>query len=946
MMDPMSVRAFAPLVAILIATIATAQNDEAYAKKVKEYTTEPFFLTDLVDHLPTSKTVPSPDKFLGHIVGAPNVLSYSQQCADYLRLLEKTSPRVKVFSMGKSEEGREMVVAAISDDANIKNLDRLRQISATLSDPRKLKGTEDAANLLALAVPMYWVTGSMHAPETGPPEMIMELAYRLAVSDDPMIQTIRKNEVVLLTPVLDVDGRDRVVDLYKYRKANPTKQPIPLVYWGHYVAHDDNRDAMTLTLNLSKAMMKLWLDFHPIVQHDLHESVPYLYISTGTGPYNAWFDPILISEWQEMAYNEIQGMTVQNVPGVWTHGFYDGWAASYGIVIANAHNGIGRFYETFSAGGADTAIRNVGDDAERDWYRPNPPYPNVRWSIRDNVNLSESALLMGMNKVASEKDKFLRNFYLKSQRSVAKAKTEGPAAWVLPTPVIGGRESALLNVFRLHGVEVHRLDEEAKIGATTFPVGSYVIRMDQPYSRVADMFLDSQYYNSTDPRSYDDTGWQLGALFNLSPVRVKDATLLDKKMTLLADPIAPTSNVGSAGAGTWAIKADGDFLISQLRYSAHQLGIATADKAFKDGTTDFPAGTALIPAVSDKVTLEQFSKLGITVTPLKETPKTAVHPLEAPRIAVVHTWTNTQDEGWTRIALDQLKIPYTYVSVHELADVALLKAKYDVILLPQAGGSAQSIVNGIPMLGDPLPWKATKDYPNLGGPDSSDDIRGGIGLNGVVHLQSFINDGGLLICVGNTCRIPIDYGLVKGVSITPVKDLDAPGGVYLTERVDKESPVLYGYGETLPVYFNANSLPMLSVGFSRGGNSVENERPSGRGNVGDPDVIQGRPPYTPKSQPGDTPAGGTYKAPTDPNLPRVLLRFVDRSRLLMSGRLAHPEELVGKAALVDCPSGKGHVLLCAMNPTWRGETMGAYQLLLNAAMNWKSLSPVPDPPKK
>src|ERR1700692_4721192 len=122
-------RRIASLFALVLAATALAQNDEAYGKKIKEFTTEPFFLTELVDHLTSSATVPTPEKFLGHIIGAPNVLDYSKQCADYLRLLEKSSPRVKVVSMGLSEEGREMVVAVISDESNLARLPRLKEIN-------------------------------------------------------------------------------------------------------------------------------------------------------------------------------------------------------------------------------------------------------------------------------------------------------------------------------------------------------------------------------------------------------------------------------------------------------------------------------------------------------------------------------------------------------------------------------------------------------------------------------------------------------------------------------------------------------------------------------------------------------------------------------------------------------------------------------------------------
>jgi len=864
-----TMRSSLALICLALPTLTLAQFDEGYGKKIREYTTESFFLPDLVDHLPASKSVPSPEKFLGHIVGAPNVLTYSKQASDYLRLLEKTSNRVKVVSMGPSEEGREMVVAVISDSSNLRKLDEFKKINALLGDPRKIKDTKESDELIKKGLPMYWATGGMHATETGPPEMIMELAYRLAVSEEPMIQTIRKNEIVMLTPVLDVDGRDRVVDLYRYRKENPTKQPIPLPYWGHYVAHDDNRDALTMALNLSKSLMKTWLEFKPTVLHDLHESVPYLYISTGTGPYNAWLDPIVISEWQEMAYNEIQQMTEKGVPGVWTHNYYDGWAPSYGFYVANGHNGIGRFYETFGGSGADTGIRSAGETT-REWYRPNPPFPRVRWSIRNNVNIMQSALLMGMSKVATEKEKFLRNYLLKAQRSIAKATTEGPAAWVIDAKP-SSNAAEMCEIMMQQGVEVSQLSQDQATSDGKLAKGSFVIRMDQPYSRMADMMLDKQYYNPTDPRSYDDTGWELGALFGLKTVRVRDAKILN----------APMSPV-----------------------SARNLGPQT------------PAGLA------------------------------------GKRIALVHTWTSTQDEGWARIAFDQRKIPYSYVSVHELRDTPNLKARYDVILIPNTGGTAQSIVNGMPMIGEPLPWKATQKYPNIGAPDSTDDMRGGIELKGMLNVQKFLNEGGLLICIGNACRVPIDYGIVSGVSIFSPNLLNAPGGVYQLDRVDENSPVLNGYGDSMSAYFNMNSMPILTAGGGAGrgggrgggaragGNVAGPTRASGRGSATDPDVIQGRPPYTPKAMPGDT--AETGRGGPRPPAPAVLLKFADRDKVLVSGMIDHPEELGSKAAVIDCAVGKGHVLLFGINPFWRGETVGSYNLVFNAIRNSAQLGVQPD----
>ena len=185
----------------------------------------------------------------------------------------------------------------------------------------------------------------------------MEMAYRLAVEETPFIQAIRKNVIVMITPTLEVDGRDMMVDLYNYRKANEGKRAPSLLYWGKYVAHDNNRDSMGMALALTRNQMATFLEYHPTVLHDLHESVPFLYTSTGTGPYNAWLDPMVIDEWQVLAYHEIEEMTKRGVPGVWTHGFYDGWAPNYMFYVANGHNSIGRFYETFGNGGADTQDR-------------------------------------------------------------------------------------------------------------------------------------------------------------------------------------------------------------------------------------------------------------------------------------------------------------------------------------------------------------------------------------------------------------------------------------------------------------------------------------------------------------------------------------------------------------------------------------------------------------
>src|SRR5207244_5629289 len=131
----------------------------------------------------------------------------------------------------KSEQGREQMLVVVSDEANLAKLARYKEITAKLADPRKLTD-DDAKQLESEGKAIYWLSGSIHSPETGSPEMLMELAYRIAVEDTPLIQSIRKNVIIMITPTLEVDGRDSMVDLYNYRKANPGKRAPGLIYWG------------------------------------------------------------------------------------------------------------------------------------------------------------------------------------------------------------------------------------------------------------------------------------------------------------------------------------------------------------------------------------------------------------------------------------------------------------------------------------------------------------------------------------------------------------------------------------------------------------------------------------------------------------------------------------------------------------------------------------------
>src|SRR5882672_7180754 len=434
--------------------------DEEYTKKIREYTTEPFFNSPLTDYLPASPNVPTPKVVLGDVAGSPGKLPYAEDVYRYMRLLEKASPRVKVFSIGTTEEGREMIAVAVASETLLARMEENRARLTKLGDPRTINFDEaEADRLVAQSFPIYYITGTIHSVETGAPTALMELAYRLAVDESPYIKSIRDNMVTLITPVVEVDGRNRMVDVYNWHLAHPNENWPPLLYWGHYVAHDNNRDAMGLSLKLTRNVMKVYLDWKPIVLHDLHESVPYLYDNTiGDGPYNAWVDPILTDEWQIIGWNNVSELTKFGMPGVFAHGNFDTWSPGYLMFIAATHNGISRLYETFGNAGADTLERTTSPgEYQRTWYRQNPPLPKAKWSQRNNNNYEQTALLTSLYYFGNNSKLFLKNFYLKSKRSVLKPRNEGPAAYVLPgDDPRPGNQAELLRTLQAQGVEIHR----------------------------------------------------------------------------------------------------------------------------------------------------------------------------------------------------------------------------------------------------------------------------------------------------------------------------------------------------------------------------------------------------------------------------------------------------------------------------------------------------------
>jgi hypothetical protein len=474
-----------------------------------------------------------------------------------------------------------------------------------------------------------------------------------------------------------------------------------------------------------------------------------------------------------------------------------------------------------------------------------------------------------------------------------------------------------------------------------------------------------------DPSPYDDTGWTIGAMRNVKTVRVTDKSVLDVPMVLLTSDAKIKGKINGTSAAGFVINHNTDNTLATLRFKLKDVKMNAAEDNFKIGDQQFNAGSFIIKSEGNQSDMRQrleaaVTELGLAAVAVDKIPDVKTHEIAVPRIAIVHTWTNTQNEGWFRIEFDRLQVPYSYISDHMIRDTPNLREKYDVIVFPPVGGSAQGIVNGTPLRGDPVPWKQSELTPNMGfSPDQTDDMRGGMQLRGVLNLQRFIEDGGLFVTISNVAQVPIDYGLTSGVSIQAARQLNARGSVFSATFADRKSPIAYGYGESLPVYFS--QAPLLNVqaggpgGFGGGGGGGrggggggaggQEPRPSGRGSLTDPDIVQSMPQagQRPPQRPGEEEGGFGPQIVTPPAMrPRVVLRFnTNEKELLISGMLAGGSELAGKAAVVDIPVGKGHVVMFANNPMWRHQTQGSFFLLFNAALNYNNLGVGrPEPPAR
>jgi hypothetical protein len=913
-----------------ITLFAVAQSPDipepGSSEAIAAATTDLHYISPWVSYIPQSQSVPSPEKFLGRIMGAPGELVGTEKAYAYARALAAASPRVRVFTIGRSEEGRDIILLAIADEAGIRDLDRLKAATSALADPR-ITNRVAAEKLIQNSRPIYYFNAALHSDETGSTEAMLELAYRLGVSEQPMIRHIREKLIVLINPISNPDGRDKMVDwFYRYLKGKTDRATLPRQsppYWSKYTFVDINRDAHQQTHETTKAVHRMFVEWHPTVVHDLHEGVPFMMTWNGTGPYNPNIDPITYSEFLELSFHEVETMTAMGMPGVSTWNFGEAFAHLYLDSVAMNHNSIGRGYETFGNGSAETEMRSISPSyTTMQWYQLLPVPSVVKWSARDNLNYQETGALTALDDSATHSKEMLRSFYQKGWDSWHNGLTRPPYAFLIPADQ-GDSERVARMVGRLMAqqIEVSRAQTAIHLKDGDFAAGTYVVRLDQPYRNYAVDLLTPQKYPKDGEPPYDDVSWELPANYHLQAIPTADVSIRAAALAPLKELPHVAGHISGDGS-VYLLKDTGQESFLAARYRLASFQIEIAEHQFEAGGASFPEGTWILPDQSGlpEAIQSTASELGLDFAKVSTIPDVPHHIAPTPRIGVWVPWADTDSIGWIRHSLDQRKVPYTYLRDEDIR-AGNLKSKIDVLLYGHVDLELAEQIEGLPKTWSPMPFKNTPQTPSFGTPAESDDITGGIGYEGLAQIQHFVEDGGLMITLGNGTMLALEGGLVRFVR-------RASGGV-------PRSVAGGGAASAAASQQAATRTPGAHV-------RVTFDRP-------DHPIAYGYPTHTWVFRQNYA----LY------NIPRRWLRMAycttcldgpeDRSGIVMewgdtsgqpfvvSGQAWGEENIIGRPAILDMPVGKGHVVSFNFNPMHRDMNLGDQRLLWNAILNWQAI---------
>ena len=832
----------------------------------------------------------NPEEAIGFPVGADYKLARWETITGYLRSLAASSDRVILEERGKTTEGLDFVLVLISSPENLVNLDRYKGIQRKLANPQEHSLTE-LGRLAQEGKAVVMISCNIHSTEIASSQMSMELAYQLATENTPKVEEILDNTILLLIPSANPDGLNMVVDWYE-RTVNTPYEGARLPWLYHkYTGHDNNRDWFMLTqIETQLVTQILYEEWFPQVVYDVHQMgnrgarfviPPYFH------PVNPNIPPLLQRELALIGAQMALDLTSEGFTGVLSNAVYDTWWHGGFRTVPYRHNMIGILTEAASVNLASPIFqpksslrghrRGLSEYAQQTNFPE--PWPGGWWRMRDIIEYEEAAAYSILSIVARQKEMFLANFYKMGLDAVKKGEQEPPRAFLVPMDQRDMNTALkMLQILQRGGVKIHRAHAHFTADGVEYPAGTYVVSMAQPFRAHAKDLLEVQHYPRRIPapgappeRPYDIAGWTLPLQMGVKVIKV--INVFDADLMLVEEIAEPrgklhTDGVDFQDAVVYAFKNQTNLetvalnrLLQKGGYTIYQQG---RENVWKD--LRLPRGTIVLKSDripgSDSAELRHFAEsLGIQIYALNQRVVDLKAKLRQPRLGLYKPWVANMDEGWTRWVLDEHEFPYRNLTDAEIRAGSLVEW-YDTIILPDM--RASRMIKG----------HAEGSLPP--------EYVGGIGLEGVANLRTFVEQGGTLICLNWATEVPIrHFGLeisnVLGSSQSNPQKSTAekffcPGSL-LRVFVETSHPIGYGLEREMAVFFKSG--PAFEA---RGGKRVA-------------------------AYPNFNP--------------------------LMSGWIEGEKRIRQKGALWDIKLGKGRVILFGFKPQHRAQSHGTFKLLFN-----------------
>lgn len=852
---------------------------------------------------------PTPEALLGFRPGADFQLAAWPAVVEYFQKVDTTSDRVHVQTLGQSTEGRPFVVAVVSSPETIANLDRYKALQRRLSHPHEASADRDDAKVIAESKPVVLITCSIHSTETASTLMATELLHALATADDPTTREILDNTILLLVPSVNPDGVDKVKAWYDRSRGKPWEGSGMVELYHKHAGHDTNRDWYALNLQETRLLSRLlYHEWFPTITYDVHQmgsTGARMFVPPFFDPINPNLDPRIHQSIAMMGAHMAADLALAGKQGVLTTALYDNWWNGGNRTTPQRHNMVGLLTEAASVrmaspiflgaeslGGAGRGFRN---------HQPAvnfvDPWPGGWWRLRDIVEYELICARSALTLASRYRDQFQRQYLALSKDAIARGQTEPPYAWVVP-PDEDDPARAVRLVRALHdtGIEVSRSSSPFKADGVEFPAGSFVLLAAQPYRAHLKDMMERQEYperrtaNGEAEAPYDVAGWTLPLLMNVRATAIANRfdTNLERLETI-PDPDFGRPANASQGASEFLMIPSTANDSAQVRLAAGgDPDVVLTIRPLSLGGAPVPGGSLIVPVQSpfaarlgqggDLAGVPVFTRRG-DLEPLKP----FLSPVIPVRIGVYQPWVPSMDEGWTRLVLENARLPFNTLHNEDIR-AGRLKSRVDTIVIP-------SISTGTLTTG----YETNETEP---------PYVGGLGREGAEALSKFVQDGGTLVCLEDSCRWAIremNLPVTEVLSNLKSSEFYCPGSI-LGAEISSEAEgggaqlLTAGAPGRIPVYFDRSLA---------------------------------------------------FDTPPRPDV-QVALRYASRQPLL-SGWLLGASKLEGKAALVEVAMGKGRVILFGFPPQHRGQTHGTFRLFFNAILRGGVTTsllaePMPPPP--